>query len=153
MQLLCIINSLAFKFWVLLAAVSLVDGNTQRKYVAMAEKKNFLEAWRGCQFFGLQLASIRTEEENEQLRHLLVQPEHNSSTFWLGGTDLGLEGHWIWITSNSLLIAFSNWAFGNPDNSNNQDCMVVGSDANDPTMWDDIQCAENHKYICERSYD
>lgn len=137
----------------------------------MTEKKTFLEAWRACQYFGLQLASVRTKAENELLRNVVVQPEHSTSTFWLAGTDLGWEGRWIWITNNSplvifgvcqlrskpeinhflLQVTFSNWAFGNPDNSNNQDCMIVGSNANDPTMWDDVQCTDKHKYICEKT--
>ncbi|XP_039449697.1 perlucin-like protein [Culex pipiens pallens] len=140
-----------FKILMVLAVVNLVACSSKGKYVAMTEKKTFLEAWRACQFFGLQLASVRTKAENELLRNLVVQPEHSASTFWLAGTDLGWEGRWIWITNNSPLVIFSNWAFGNPDNSNNQDCMIVGSNANDPTMWDDVQCTDKHKYICEKN--
>lgn len=56
----------------------------------------------------------------------------------------------MWITNDSPITAYTNWGGANPNNANGQDCMNIGSFEDDPTLWDDVSCEEEHSYICER---
>ncbi|XP_053687332.1 perlucin-like [Sabethes cyaneus] len=120
------------------------------KYVVINNRVNYFEAWRGCQYYGQQLASITTREENEILRELLDMPEHANHTYWIAGTDVGRKGSWIWITNNEPVVLFTNWGHVGPDMSQRQNCMTVGRFADDRTMWDDVECDQNMYFICER---
>ncbi|XP_055533360.1 perlucin-like [Wyeomyia smithii] len=120
------------------------------KYVVINTPVTYFEAWRGCQYYGQQLASITTREENEILRELLSKPEYINHTYWIAGTDIGREGQWVWITSNEPVVLFTNWGHVGPDDSNIQDCMTVGQFADDRTLWDDVDCEKMFHFICER---
>lgn len=62
------------------------------KYVVITEKVSFFEAWRGCQFYGLELAKVTSAADNSQLRVILEQTSPKHYKYWLAGTDLGHEG-------------------------------------------------------------
>lgn len=62
------------------------------KYVVITEKVPFFEAWRGCQFYGLELAKVTSSADNSQLRIMLDQTGPKHSTYWIAGTDIGHEG-------------------------------------------------------------
>uniref|UniRef100_A0A023EGW4 Putative cpij000440 serine protease n=1 Tax=Aedes albopictus TaxID=7160 RepID=A0A023EGW4_AEDAL len=120
------------------------------KYVIMDDKVTFFEAWRSCQYYGLQLASVTSSEDNQQLSKLVNRSARGNDTFWLAGTDVGREGKWVWITTNKLVLHFSNWGSISPLFAEVNDCMAIGSFTEDRTLWDDIPCSEAHKYVCQK---
>uniref|UniRef100_A0A023EGW3 Putative cpij000440 serine protease n=1 Tax=Aedes albopictus TaxID=7160 RepID=A0A023EGW3_AEDAL len=120
------------------------------KYVIMDDKVTFFEAWRSCQYYGLQLASVTSSEDNQQLSKLMNRSARGNDTFWLAGTDVGREGKWVWITTNKLVLHFSNWGSISPLFAEVNDCMAIGSFTEDRTLWDDIPCSEAHKYVCQK---
>ncbi|XP_058462524.1 perlucin-like protein [Malaya genurostris] len=143
----------SFKFlhsilWIQLAcSLKPLDIN---KYVIINDNATFFEAWRGCQYYGQRLASITSQEDSELVAQVINSTTTTNSTYWVAGTDIGMEGKWIWITSNELVVKFSHWGHISPDNSNVQDCMTVGHFPEDRTLWDDVDCETPNYYICER---
>lgn len=70
-------------------------------------------------------------------------------TVWLGGTDVGTEGRWVWGSDRSL-FTYSAWnrAKGQPNNYNNQDCLSLYRPYN--LTWCDEKCETRYQYICEK---
>ncbi|XP_062549379.1 tetranectin-like protein [Armigeres subalbatus] len=136
----------------LLAAVSMNSHNsTPNKYILMNVKEPFFKAWRNCQFYGLQLASVTSPEDNRMLSELVNMPIHGNSTFWLAGTDIGREAKWLWITTNKLVVLYSHWGGMAPEYDDKQNCMAAGLFVEDKTLWADIPCEESHQYVCQES--
>ena len=73
---------------------------------------------------------------------------------WIGGTDAFKEGEWRWITTMEIISSskFTNWQSGTPDNySGTENCLELN-----PRMdfsWNDDQCYNRHKFICEKDLD
>lgn len=136
----------------LLAAALVVDSGRLplNKYIMMDFQVSFFEAWRSCQFYGLQLASVASSDDNRELSELFNMSNRGNDTFWLAGTDIGREGKWIWITTNKLVVQYSHWGSISPEFHESQNCMAIGSFDNDRTLWDDIPCDEPRKYICQK---
>lgn len=122
------------------------------KYVIIDYKATFFEAWRHCQHYGLELASVKSEKDNEVMHEVLRAREHYNETFWLAGTDMGLERKWMWITTNRLVVQYSHWGGSSPQNDDTQNCMMVGSYPKDRTLWKDDSCMKRVKFICQKIY-
>ena len=85
---------------------------------------NFSAAEALCVSLGGHLASIQSEAENADfLREAANHLKKAASRVWLGGTDIAEEGKWVWTDGRSW--NFTNWAFAEPDNENNSDCMLT----------------------------
>jgi hypothetical protein len=67
------------------------------------------ESW--AQRAGGHLATIRSETENDWV-FSWVPPDTRA---WIGMTDEAREGIWVWTSGE--LVTFTNWASGQPDNS------------------------------------
>ena len=74
----------------------------------------------------------------------------------LGGTDEETEGDWYWdggdmfwqgdASGYAVDDAFEAWNDGTPNNSNNEDCLVLfpGNGS-----WGDRTCTATYAYLCE----
>ena len=72
--------------------------------------------------------------------------------FWTSGTDISVEGKWIWeSTGVNLSTGYSNWASGEPNNAENEDCLGTLS-TRYPQGWLDFDCSISHEAICEANY-
>jgi len=87
-----------------------------------------------------------------------AQDGGNARYIWLGGSDLAIEGSWVWV--NGAPLVYANWGTGSmwqgsgqssePDNYSNQDALAMGLQtwpAGSPSnnglgnagQWNDIQ--------------
>ncbi|KAK3581826.1 hypothetical protein CHS0354_007228, partial [Potamilus streckersoni] len=67
--------------------------------------------------------------------------------FWIAGSDLAVEGEWLWLP-DLRHISYTNWASGEPDNNHGyQHCAVL--DLNSGMKWRDDNCEENRNFICQ----
>jgi hypothetical protein len=95
------------------------------------------------------LATITSGAENQFIVDNLVIPAGRWPT-WIGLTDSeafgGFESFgqpnpqvdgWRWVTSEP--VTFVGWNPGNPDNTNNEDFALIGSQFGDHTFWNDAQ--------------
>lgn len=112
------------------------------------------QAWHQAQTYcfnygggaGYHLVTINDAAEESFLNSSEVG--RGMSRWWIGYSDEGIEGSWIWSNGFSSHI---NWTPGNPDNASNQDCAVDRFDGNDG--WDDQNCGWHNVFICERDSD
>ncbi|XP_071529462.1 perlucin-like [Panulirus ornatus] len=102
----------------------------------------------------------------EQARHVcrgmggdLANPEHpyalqayladiyGPGYFWVGGTDEGTEGLWLWVSGRP--IDQNDWLFSRPDNlAGDEHCLeIVMSDY--PRLFNDETCSVPQKFICQ----
>lgn len=83
----------------------------------------------------------------KQINLLLPPIGTASGSFWIGGSDMLVEGEWEWMTSHNL-VTFTDWASGEPDDFLNQDCLDIKTSAH--YHWNDSPCSYLHWFICEK---
>ena len=68
------------------------------------------------------------------------------STFWLGARDHHTEGVFKWESRNQRLNdLYTNWGRGEPNNhANKEDCAEFSSG-----IWNDLDCSESRRFICQ----
>ena len=90
-----------------------------------------------CAGTGGWLAEILSAEEQSSINQIL----QHGKRYWIGLTDSGVEGQFVWQHS-SRPLDWADWSAGNPDNTNNQDCVNVGHGPD--FKWDDDNCYDNY---------
>lgn len=106
------------------------------------------EAYKFCEQQGGHLVTINSENEQSFLYNL-INEKSTGSFLWLGATDSYEEGKWKWITGNSIL--YQNWADNEPNNSNDEDYMVLYKSSGKWNDGNDIFYSDTKAYsfICE----
>ena len=72
--------------------------------------------------------------------------------YWSGLTDRENEGDFVWGSGRQLSGDLSdNWAPGQPDNFNNEDCATAQFSAGSPsTLLNDLSCDREQNFICQK---
>jgi hypothetical protein len=92
-------------------------------------------------------AKSACEEEDA---HLLVENDASERDFvqatvspgWIGLSDQGSEGEFVWIDGTAL--DFTAWNAGEPNEANaGEDCVT------DFGGWNDDACTNTYNYVCE----
>ncbi|XP_038077045.1 type-2 ice-structuring protein-like [Patiria miniata] len=109
-------------------------------------RHNWDDAKSACQAMGGRMAAPHSLEEMEFMADL-AQKEHGVNTAWIACNDKGVEGIWE-CNGQEGSESFLEWANGQPDNSNNQDCAAIATAFNN--RMDDDQCWSSHEAICVR---
>ncbi|XP_060072174.1 perlucin-like protein [Ylistrum balloti] len=103
------------------------------------------EAMDICQLFDSKLAEPQTRELDMFIGN---QSVHNRRKYWLGGSDIMHEGHWIWM-SNIEPMLYTNWHAPDPNNGNQgEDCLL--NNWYKMGEWADGECEWKEFYICQR---
>ena len=69
---------------------------------------------------------------------------------WIGGSDLAIEGTWIWTTSRRLIDTFfwSDAYGGQPNHGLNQHCIAMSVQGH-IGLWNDANCNNLYVSVCE----
>ena len=69
---------------------------------------------------------------------------------WIGGNDRSTEATWVWEADQSTFPpttepthSYSNWAPGQPNNQNGEDCMVINL-----TPCTGVSCSWTEQWAC-----
>ncbi|XP_049540065.1 perlucin-like [Anopheles darlingi] len=121
-----------------------------KRYLLSDEKVTFFEAWRRCQSRGLRLATINSEAEG-QLIAAAINASSSEGDWYIGGTDLGHEGVFVWISTNMPVghgTGYYNFFPGEPNNEGYMErCLEIIRGAG--VSWNDVPCSIEQEYICE----
>ena len=107
-------------------------------YMAVSSTVNWYGAKSGCESSGGWLVTIHSAAENS-----LVDGLYGGNK-WIGFNDIASEGTWVWLYGTS---SYSNWASGEPNNLNDEDCTEQYSGGS----WNDLRCSAEYKYgyVCQ----
>ncbi|XP_048251019.1 perlucin-like [Haliotis rufescens] len=111
-------------------------------------KANFAEARSYCQYFGSHLARVTSRDEDDFVRgHATIHGK--AATYWLGATDLNVEGTWLWEGQQAM--DYSNWSTGQPDNyGGGEHCLDIKQSYGN-YLWNDAPCTSHAaNFICEK---
>ncbi|CAL1543038.1 unnamed protein product [Lymnaea stagnalis] len=81
------------------------------------------------------MASIRDDTENKYIFSQLPK-NYPFTALWIGLDDVLMENSFMW--SDRSPVTYTNWNPGEPNNSNNEDCVEMLSYANG--KWNDVPC-------------
>lgn len=117
-------------------------------YCAVFIGKSWSDQQAFCRNKNFTLLTLDSKKEEE----LLVDTFGKDAFFWTGANDIGLEGIWVWDTTQQNLypwaggIGYANWAPGQPDTiPSDEDCMEM----NFGLGWNDDVCTKLNDAICE----
>lgn len=132
-----------------LASVSQEVAYGDHDYLFVMSPKTWLEAQTYCATYdggsGYHLVTINDAGE-EAFLNTAESNRSLTSSWWIGYTDAGIEGFWIWDNGTST---FSNWAPGEPNGLEKySDCAIDRSNATD--QWNDVPCTNTYFFVCER---
>ncbi|XP_041636115.1 type-2 ice-structuring protein-like [Cheilinus undulatus] len=99
-----------------------------------------------CHSLGGHLASVHSLWEFHLVQAFVRKQTHGNPEVWLGGNDIHQEGVWRW--TDGSCFNFHQWCCGDPNNSNNQDCLQMNYSVH--KCWDDIQCNVFRPSVCAR---
>lgn len=71
--------------------------------------------------------------------------------FWLGGSDLHLEGGWVWESFEYMIMEedMKIWAPGSPSPSIENNCMFMRYDNVDKVpLWHEGRCSDRKYGLC-----
>lgn len=106
------------------------------------EKLSWYGARIRCDDFGGKLTEPDTAKEMTY-----IMTNVHADNVWIGATDDGHEGKWVWASSQQLVSSNLNWQSGQPNNLyENQHCMEIGLLA-----MNDESCLQDNYYICEKA--
>lgn len=96
--------------------------------------KYLCKQWKG------HLVKITSAFKNTVLQGLI------DADTWIGGTDVAVEGEWLWCADDSP-FTYDNWSPSVPNPGGfNKDCAII---KHSNGLWLDKDCDKEYPYICE----
>ncbi|CAG9767242.1 unnamed protein product [Ceutorhynchus assimilis] len=147
---------IAYYHFVFVTLFLLADIIECQKYVVSLEPVNWYQALINCKNAGMELASIHSEQEQNDLDKFLRTNGYDKG-YWLAGTKEG-NGQFYWATTGTKMI-YTKWLDGQPDDAKfdtnfyeGEHCVCWGfpSYRPEPIGWNDMTCFNNISYICQR---
>ncbi|TMW49796.1 hypothetical protein DOY81_005153, partial [Sarcophaga bullata] len=118
-----------------------------KTYTIFFEEVNWFTALERCGNNGKKLASITSLDDSIKLIETLdTLSQLYATNFWLGASDLGHNGQYVWASNGEAISRFTNWRAGEPNNwCGHEHCLELLSDG----QWNDLNCDYKLKFICE----
>jgi len=106
-------------------------------------------ARRVCRALGAELVILENEGDSAAMHAVLARFSEPPDMWWIGLSDILSEGEFRW--ENGALVDYADWADGEPNNEDNEDCVELrrkrdrGSERDG---WNDNQCSELRRFVC-----
>ncbi|XP_065163723.1 ladderlectin-like [Atheta coriaria] len=129
--------------------IPVLSSNRTYKIISI-DQKTWFGALHACHFMGLELASITSKEDEENLAQVIKDEcIALSSRWWISGNDLDTEESFFWA-SNGHPFTYTNWEVGQPNHSNHdQRCVYIVVHIGTDPVWNDYNCYNKYRFICE----
>ncbi|XP_069121155.1 perlucin-like protein isoform X2 [Argopecten irradians] len=112
-----------------------------------SEQEDWTEAQKHCELFHGYLADIVDADESTFVKTEL-QHRHASGCFYIGATDLELEGHWLWVHTDDP-VQYTDWGQGEPNAVTRENCVCLWDGVQ--FGWADVLCTLDYNFICKMS--
>ncbi|XP_057700406.1 C-type lectin domain family 4 member M-like isoform X2 [Corythoichthys intestinalis] len=113
-------------------------------YFASKTKDTWYVSRADCQNRKADLVIINSYAEMKFVNNLYS----SNGNIWIGLTDEGIEGHWLWVDGTPLSLQF--WADDQPNSYNgNQDCGEFWYRSSGNAEWNDEKCSSKRYWVCE----
>ncbi|MCB1057309.1 MAG: DNRLRE domain-containing protein [Acidobacteria bacterium] len=120
-----------------------VDGHTYFSCGTPVEREAARKACRALGT-GIDLARITDPVENLAVVDWLRTGPTPGGGFWIGPTDEGHEGTWLWPDGSP--VTWNNWGFMQPSGGADENCVeLVKADES----WNDLSCTAVRGFVCE----
>ncbi|CAB3364296.1 Hypothetical predicted protein [Cloeon dipterum] len=118
------------------------------QYYFSTVETDWYKAKAFCDRFGMQLASIETEEERKTL---FASAPIKNNYYWLSGSDIGhIPGHFYWSTGHRVDDTW--WSSGQPNDFGESKETCIELHTNGGRLID-YKCNDDDYFICEVSPD
>lgn len=126
------------------------------RYEIYTQHATWPVAVRRCQEYGGQLASVRSQEQQDLITALPNMSLQVNSHLWLGASDAGHEGRWTWVNGDD--ITYENWYSNSAIHGHRgENCLSlvqlrptgVNNGSQSTFVWDDMTCLHSFNYVCE----
>lgn len=116
-------------------------------------KENWSEAVSMCTELGGYLVEIESAQEQQFLRNYAIHQLHiqqggtfGNGSFWIGGTDMLVEGNWFWLSTKQNFL-YTDWYADTkePNGGINENCAHLGSHVQ--FHWNDAECHLLYNFI------
>ncbi|XP_067653315.1 perlucin-like, partial [Haliotis asinina] len=107
---------------------------------------SFAEAASYCRYLESHLATVENRDEDSFIKGYAIR-HRRAPNYWLGGTDLTVEGKWLW--EGQRRMNYAHWP-RQPDNSKGQEHCLELRRVSGTYDWNDIKCDTPSHFICER---
>merc|ERR1711872_1114367 len=125
----------------------------KKYYIGMFFKANWYKSSQYCRFHGMHLASINSEEEQNNLEEHIQSIGMGEEHFWTSGTDQAEEGSFFWMSTGKP-ITYENWNSGEPnnfqyENGEEEHCLELWNRDGKGLRWNDTPCSFETFFVCE----
>ena len=120
-----------------------------KEYLVHEEAKSYEGAVSHCVTNGGKLAEPKSDVANDDIVSLAESNILQFSHLWIGIDDKSQEGQFEYSSDGSPIV-YSNWMSGQPNDYNNQDCVLYYKQGS-YVKWGDESCSVWVPFICERS--
>jgi Lectin C-type domain len=125
------------------------------RYRACATLENWADAAAACAAWGGGLVTFDSAQEERAVTDFAYQ--HGTANYWLGATDIEVEGVWHWQDGTVFWDhgqvpdgQYAHWHTGEPGNTSSmstadEDCAYIYREQG----WNDVDCSFERAYVCE----
>jgi len=112
-------------------------------FVPVNETKNWTEAQSYCRHNYTDLASVRNQSENDEIKNIIEQNLTSSDGAWIG-----LSRLWVW--SDNSTSTFTYWHTGEPNIKQNREdvCTAIDMTTAHQGRWVDDLCTGRCPFVC-----
>ncbi|XP_028973371.1 C-type lectin domain family 4 member E-like isoform X2 [Esox lucius] len=143
--------------WVFCQKIAPLEFFKGSSYYFSEDKLTWEQSQYACIREGGHLVIIESQQEQDFIRKKVG---NTGSNYWIGMTDMKVEGVWVWMDNTTLNDNIKYWDqnsgtdisdFPEPNNlKSREDCAQMGQRCSDQiSCWIDTACDEPSKRICE----
>lgn len=114
---------------------------SSRGYIDVQEKMNWTEAQSYCRQHHTDLASVRNQSENNEIKDFIKRNVTSPDEAWIG-----LNRLWVWSDNSSS--TFTHWLPDEPNSPSKSDICTSIDIPEYKGQWLDDECKENYLFVC-----